>query len=121
MLLNQHSGLDSFVELITILIIFVFVLAITYFSTVWIANIQKGKIFSKNIDVVETYKITTNKYIQIVKIGEKYFAIAVCKDTITFLTELEKGQITLQRDTNEIASKISFKELLEKAKDIKRH
>ena len=121
MLLSQHSSLDSFVEFLTVLILFLFVLAITYFSTVWIANFQKGKIFSKNIEVIETYKITTNKYLQIVRTGEKYFAIAVCKDTVTFLTELEKEQLTLQQDTEGTSSKMNFKELLEKAKEIKKH
>jgi len=121
MLLSQHDGLNSFVELMTVLIIFVFVLGITYFSTVWIANFQKGKVFSKNIEVIETYKITTNKYLQIVKTGEKYFVIAVCKDTVTFLTELEKEQITFQTDTDGTTPKINFKELLEKAKEIKKH
>lgn len=121
MLLSQYSGLNSFVELLTVFIIFLFVLAITYFSTVWIANFQKGKVTGENIEVIETYKLTTNKYLQIIRTGEKYFAIAVCKDTVTFLTELEKEQISFQTGTDGTVPKINFKELLEKAKDVKKH
>ena len=34
------TSLDSFVQLITVLIIFVFVLILTYFTTRWMAGIQ---------------------------------------------------------------------------------
>ncbi|MDD2972117.1 MAG: flagellar biosynthetic protein FliO [Lachnospiraceae bacterium] len=120
MLLSQYSSLNSFAELLTVLIIFIFVLVITYCCTRWMANYQKGKTFSRNIEVIETYKITTNKYIQIVRTGEKYLAIAVCKDTVTFLTELEKEQISVQEDPQGTLSGIPFKELLEKAKGLKK-
>ena len=119
MLLNQYGSLDGIGEFLTVLIIFVFVLAITYFSTRWIANYQKGHVFSKNIEVIETYKITPNKYLQIVKTGDKYLVIAVCKDTITFLTELTEEQIELSVGTQPVM-KMNFKEILEKATDITR-
>ncbi|MDD3205309.1 MAG: flagellar biosynthetic protein FliO [Lachnospiraceae bacterium] len=119
MLLNQYGALDGIGEFLTVLIIFVFVLAITYFSTRWIANYQKGHVFSKNIEVIETYKITPNKYLQIVKTGDKYLVIAVCKDTITFLTELTEEQIELSVGTQPVM-KMNFKEILEKATDITR-
>lgn len=113
MLLTQYSSLNAIAEFLTVLIIFVFVLAITFFTTRWIANYQKGKIFSKNIEVIETYKITTNKYLQIVKTADKYLVIAVCKDTVTLLTELNKEQIEFSNDTHQ---GMNFKEILEKAK-----
>lgn len=113
MLLTHYSSLDAIAEFLTVLIIFVFVLAITFFTTRWIANYQKGRIFSKNIQVIETYKITTNKYLQIVKTGDKYLVIAVCKDTVTLLTELNKEQIEFPDDTSQ---RMNFKEILEKAK-----
>ena len=120
MLLNQYSSLNSISELFTVLIIFVFVLAITYFSTRWIANYKKENNLSKNIEIIETYKITTNKYLQILRTGEKYLVIAVCKDTVTFLCELEKEQIDLQKKEGGNIVKLNFKELLEKAKGTKK-
>ena len=113
MLLTHYNGLDAIAEFFTVLIIFVFVLAITFVTTRWIANYQKGKIFSKNIQVVESYKITTNKYLQIVKVGDKYLAIAICKDTVTLLSELDKGQIEFPDDSGQ---RMNFKEILEKAR-----
>lgn len=37
------SALGSFIQLLGVLIIFLFVLAITYFTTKWIGNYQKTK------------------------------------------------------------------------------
>ena len=117
MLLTVSDGVSSFVQFITVLAIFVFVLAITYFSTKWIADYQKGKAVCKNLDVIETHRISNNKYLQIVKAGEKYLVIAVCKDTITMLTELNAEQIDFSASHSE--ENKGFKELLQKAKDLK--
>lgn len=116
MLLTISSSVNAVVQFVTVLIIFLFVLAITYFTTRWIANYQKGRIDSSNIEVLETFKIAVNKYVQIVKLGDKYLAIAVCKDTVTVLTELTKEQLIIsEADT----VPPSFQELLEKAKNLK--
>lgn len=116
MLLGAVNGLGSIGEFLTVLVIFLFVLAITFGTTKWIANYQKIKTFNSNIQVIETYKITPNKCIQIVKAGSKFLVIAVCKDTVTLLSELTEEQITLPE--LEEHSNMSFKEILEKTKNL---
>jgi len=111
------SGMDSIFQLITVIFIFVFVLAITYFTTRWIVNYQKGLNLNQNIDLLETYKITVNKFLQIVKVGNKYILIAVCKDTITMLTEIPEDEIK-HFEKSEVKT-LNFKEILEKAKNLK--
>lgn len=115
MLLTVSESMDSFLQLCTVLFIFVFVLAVTWFATRWIANIQNGQnIRGANIEVVETYRLTANKYIQIVRAGEKYLAIAVCKDTVTMLAEIPGGQIRLSDKTDR--GMPDFKKVFEMAK-----
>ena len=114
MILTISSGIDSFVQFLTVLILFVFVLGITYFSTKYIAKVEKNKIGTTNIELIETSRISNSKYLQIVKIGSKYFCIAVCKDTVTLLGEVN-GQELVFREDNEIAN-IGFQEILEKVK-----
>ena len=116
--LNSTGGVNSIAQFITVFVIFLAVLALTYFSTKWIATYQKGKMFSSNITVIETFKITTNKYIQIVRIGEKYYAIAIGKDTITLLGELSEDEIHIPEDSS-MMPKVDFKQLLENAKNLK--
>jgi len=43
MLLTGAGTMDSYLQFITVLILFVFVLVITYVTTKWIAGYQKGK------------------------------------------------------------------------------
>ena len=108
-MLLSKDGYNSFFDLITVLLIFVFVIAITLFTTKYIANYQKVQNAGKNIEVLETYKISQTKYVQIVKIGKKYVAIAVSKDTVTLLTTLEEDDVTFPEGSGETKS---FKEIL---------
>ena len=115
-MLLTTGGYNSFLDLITVLLIFVFVIAITLFTTKYIANYQKVQNAGKNIEVLETYRISQSKYIQIVKIGKKCVAIAVSKDTVTLLTTLEEEDVEFQEVQGEGKS---FKEILASLKQTK--
>ncbi len=114
MLLTHMSGVESFVQFITVLILFCIVLAVTYVTTRYVANFQKLRQEGSNISVVETCRIAPSKYVQILKLGGKYIAVAVCKDTMTKLAELSEEELMLSvNQENEIPGFASF---LEKAK-----
>jgi len=102
---------DSYAQFITVLLIFVAVLAVTALVTKWIAGYQKQQGAAGNIEVLETVRIANNKYIQLVRIGESYFAIAVCKDTVTNLGEIPAGQLKDKTTTDNTG----FRELLKRA------
>ena len=110
--------MDSYLQLISMLVIFVVVLAVTYFFTKWMAGYQREKTTSGNIEVIETARISTTKYIQIVRIGGKYVAIGVGKDEITNLGEISKEDLVIKEDDPE--NSLSFKEILEKIKGEKK-
>ena len=111
MTLLMTGGSDSYAQFMAVLIIFVLVLGVTAFVTKWIANYQKQQSVNCNVEVIETTRITSNKYIQIVRVGEKYMVIAVCKDTVTMLGEVPKEQL---KEANTQVN-MNFKELFEKA------
>ena len=112
------SSLESFVQLVGVLVIFVFVLFLTYITTRWIANYQKEHSFNKNLEVIETLKITQNKYIQIVRAGDEYLVIAIGKDEVQLLTRLTEEQLAeVSMPVNNIGvSAESFKEVFERLK-----
>ena len=117
MLLSMTSNrLDSIVQLITAVFIFIFVLVLAYFTTKFTAGFQKSKMASPNVEIVETFRLAQNKVIQIVKIGTRYYSIVVCKDTVTMLGELDKDDITIPE--TKLGTTVSFKEILDKAKEI---
>lgn len=107
--------LEAFAQLVTLLLIFLFVLGLTYFATRWVANIQKTKLSGSNVKILETMRISNSKYLQIVKIGSKCFAIAVCKDSITYLCELNEDELIYQDTSIQLKSE-SFKAVLDKFK-----
>ncbi len=92
-IMEIFSGWSSFFQLIGILLIFLFVLVITYLTTKWIAGYQQGMIKNRNVQVIETFRVTNNKFIQIIQVGKKYLVISVCKDTMNILTELTEEEI----------------------------
>ncbi len=91
--LDISSGITSFFRLIGVLLVFLFVLALTYAATKWMADYQQGVTANRNIRVIETFRVTNQKFIQIIQVGEKYLVISVCKDTINILTELTEGEL----------------------------
>ncbi|MBO5113645.1 MAG: flagellar biosynthetic protein FliO [Lachnospiraceae bacterium] len=114
MLLTGTGRTDSYLQFLTVLILFVFVLGITWVTTRWIANYQKGRTLSGNLEVVETLRITGNKFLQIVRAGKKYLVIAVGKDEIHMLTELTEDEVTTLKEHN--TQNPDFKSILEKLK-----
>ena len=111
MLLSMNSGVDSVVQLLTVLVMFVFVLGITYLTTRYIAGIQKGQMMNRNMELVDTLRISNNKYLQIVRIGKKYFCMAVCKDTVTMLGEIQEEELVFH--DNNANGGTDFKSILE--------
>ena len=116
MLAIGSSRLEAFAQLITLVLIFAFVLALTYFATKWVGNYQKEKMSGSNITVLETMKISGTKYLQIIKIGTKCFAIAVCKDTVTYLCEVNEQELIYRENSTGGIHVDNFKAILDKYK-----
>ena len=99
------SALGSFIQLLGVLIIFIFVLAITYFTTKWIGNYQRINSVNHNLQIVESIRVGNNKFIAIVKAGEIYLVVAVGKDDVTLLTQLTEDQLSEVPDFSAIQNK----------------
>ena len=115
---SMSSRIEAFAQLLTLLIIFIFVLAVTYYVTRFVGNYQKNKLSGSNINILETMRIANNKYIQIVKIGSRVFAIAVAKDTVSYLCELDEDELIYKESSSGkmLINNDNFKEILEKFK-----
>ena len=103
--------LSNIIQLVVIIIVFIIVLIATYFTTRWIGKSGSIQAHSPNIRVKETFKIAPNRYIQIIELGDQYYAIGVSKDNITFLTELSKDQLDLT-PTQTDQGTASFKDIM---------
>ncbi len=90
------TGVDGYAQLITVLALFAAVLAVTALVTKYIARYQKAQKAGGNMEVLETMQIAAGKYIQLVRLGDTYAAIAICKDTVTMLCQIPKEQIYIK-------------------------
>lgn len=106
------DSLNRIAETLTVLLIFCFVLAITYLVTRFLAGYQKSQMSQGNIRILETTRISQTKYLQLLQVGDVYMVIAVCKDSVTMLTKVEKEQLDLERMPE--GEPPDFKEILTK-------
>ena len=120
MILLNSSSFSSFMELVGVLIIFIIILIITYYTTKWIGNYQKVHQTSRNLKIIETLRLTNTKYIQIIQAGTEYLVIAVGKDEINLLAHLTAEQLSeipeLMQGGSEMTAD-SFQEILKKVKE----
>lgn len=114
-------------QLIGVVLIFLIVLALTYFTAKWIGGYQQINMKNKNLQILESIKVGTNKFICLIKAGEIYLVVAVGKDEITMLAQLTEEQLSVvpsltiygkgDKEENLVAAD-NFQEVFEKMKHI---
>ena len=111
--------MESFFQLLGALLIFAFVILLTYLTTRWIAGFQKVRSHNKNLRIVETMGIGNNKMISIVEAGTVYLVVSVGKDEVQLLAQLAREQLkdySFEQE-NQGEPQESFSEILKKIKD----
>ena len=106
------ATVQSIIELLSLIIIFVIVLIVCYFTTRFVAGRQLIQKRIGNFEVIETFSIAQNKYLQLIKMGTKYIVISVTKDTITYITELNAEEVCQVQKNNTVTTGKNFKEVL---------
>ena len=109
------GSVEGAAQFLTVLLIFFVVLALTYFTTRFIGKYQKLQGFNRNFETVETYRLTGNKYLQIVRVGKRYYVIAIGKDEVSLISEIASDDIDLNADDN--MSNDRFRQIFETARD----
>lgn len=106
-----HASMQSIAELLGLIVIFIIVLVVCYYTTKFVAGKQLGQKKIGNFDVIETFAISQNKYLQLIRMGNKYVVISVSKDSISFITELDESEVCRIQKQTSVSGK-NFKEIL---------
>jgi flagellar protein FliO/FliZ len=109
--LTYSSG-NSFLQLVGLVFLLVIILIAAYYTTKFVGGIKLGQQKNSNFQVIDAYRISSNKVIQIVKIGNKYIVLGIGKDTINFITELTEEEVFIREA--HAGEKLPFKQILEK-------
>jgi flagellar protein FliO/FliZ len=97
-------------ELIFLVIIFVLIIAACYYVTKFIGGKQLKQMKNSNFTVLDTYRVTQNKFLQLVRMGNQYVVIAVTKDNLTVIAQLSEEEIIKNEDKSTQVT--SFKHVL---------
>ncbi len=113
-LFQNSSRIDNIVELFGLLLVFVLILVLAYYTSKWIGKNGAGMVTkNQNITIVDTLRLSQTKYLQIIKVADKYMVIAVSKDHVEYLTEIDGEKLDI---TPKGTQPPSFKEILNKIK-----
>lgn len=117
MFLSVYSSVQNILQLIGIIIVFLIILAAAYAASIVVGKTQ-GNAYSfskeRNIRLIETFRISNGQFLQIVKIGNHYFALAVSKEHIELIAELDEEEV--YKDETTINAVVPFQNVLEAVK-----
>ena len=108
-LITKYSTFAGIFKLIFLVIIFIVILVLSYLVTKWYANSGLVKNKTNNIEIKESFQLAPGKTISIVRLGEKYVALAQFKDNVVKLAELTEEELILNREVE--ISDSSFKDV----------
>ena len=112
--LAMSSSAGSVSQLITVILIFALVLFVTVYTTKLVGSFQKMQGVNRNMEVIETLRIANNKYLQIVRAGNKYFVIGVGKEEVSMLVEVGEDEL-IKLNSDKSNMKESFADIMSKA------
>jgi flagellar protein FliO/FliZ len=115
----MSSSWESFIQLLGALVIFAFVLVITYLASRWMGGMQKTRGSNKNLRIIETIGVGNNKFISIVEVGTVYLVVSVGKDEVNLLTKISKEELKdlSFEDEDNMNLQDTFAGILKKVKD----
>ncbi len=95
----KSSG-QNLLEFFGIILIFIIVLVACWATTRFVASKQISGKNTGNFEVVETYAIAKDRFLQVVRIGKKYYAMAVGKENINMICEIPEEDLVLAGKAN---------------------
>ena len=91
------TRLSSIASLFGLIVLCILIIVASYFVTRLVGGKQLACQKNSNFKTVDTFHLAQNKYLSIIQVGRRYFVIAICKDTVTMLSELQEEDITMWR------------------------
>ena len=115
MVLSRTAGtLGSIAQIFGMLVAFAVIGAAAYYVSKYFSKYALKTRENSNIKVVETSRVTADKYLQIVEVGGRYFLIGITKTNISLISEVDGDRIKANLPVE--TERFSFKEFLDKAK-----
>ena len=105
----------DWLQLVGLVFILIIILFAAYYTSRLVGKFSLGQLKNSNFQVIDTYRISPNKFLQIVKVSNKFIVLSVSKDNIQFITELDESEVFI-RDINN-KENLSFKQIFDKIRN----
>lgn len=102
-------------QLILLIIIFIFVIFLAYYSTKFIASFKIKNMTKNNMKILETISIGYNN-IHIIQVNKQYFLISSSKEGVRMLSEIDGTDLIIQNNLQNVPFEKHFKQYLKKSK-----
>ena len=113
-LMGKTGMIGSLAQIFGMLVAFAVIVAAAYFVSKYFGKYAVKARENSNIKVVETSRITVDKYLQIIEVNGQFFLIGISKNNMNLISELDADRI--KACIPKEIERFSFKEFLEKAK-----
>jgi flagellar protein FliO/FliZ len=90
-----QGGSSLFMQMLGVVFALVLVLFLAYF-VVRILNRARGARSSRNIKIIEGMAVGAQNTIQLIQIGDKFFAIGVSRQGITMIGEISEDSVVIE-------------------------
>ncbi len=87
------TPLENWLQLIGLLLVFIIVVVACWAVTRFVGGQQIKQKNMGNFQVIETYSLAKDRYLQLVKIGKKYYCISIAKDNVNLICEVPEEQV----------------------------
>ncbi len=77
-------------QLLVLLLILAFVLFLAYYTSKLTARFQNNLTKGGSMRVIETIRLQDGKFLQIVKVSDRYIVLGLGKEEITYICELDE-------------------------------
>lgn len=93
--LTTPSSVGTFFDGVLMLVIFLFVVFLAYYSTKLISKAKGGMRKGSNLVSIEAIGVGMQATLQLVKVGEQVFLIGVTRDKISLISEIDPSSLNL--------------------------
>ncbi len=87
------TPLENWLQLMGLLVVFIVVIIACWAVTRFVGGQQIKQKNMGNFQVIETYTLAKDRYLQLVKIGQKYYCISISKDSINTICEVPEEDV----------------------------
>lgn len=85
---------NGILEIVAMLVVFSIILFAAYLVSKYFGKFSLGLRENSNIKIIETFRLSQDKYLQIIEVSDKYLLLGITKNNINLIKELEKEEIS---------------------------